>query len=133
MKFKCRVWNGETFISPDYVDRNGVAWWKENSIPESSEELEQFTGLKDKNGEEIFEGDILRFPPDDKWDEENYMAYEVFYHDNDLCDRHVGFQMNRTHCYGNVAGGSINGRMIPKVTAKMEIISNIHETKQKEN
>ena len=65
-RFKFRVWNGETMISPDYIDRKGFAHWKEDSIPVSSNKIMQFTGLKDKNGKEIYEGDILRFA--DKWE-----------------------------------------------------------------
>jgi hypothetical protein len=56
---KFRVWNGEDMISPDRIDRDGTAWWKENSIPTCSKELMQFTGLLDKNGVEIWEGDVL--------------------------------------------------------------------------
>ena len=58
---KFRVWNGEQMVSPDYIDRQGVAHWKENSIHTSSQNLLQFTGLTDKNGKEIFEGDIVKF------------------------------------------------------------------------
>ncbi len=47
-------------ICPDYIDRDGIAHWKENSIPESTNKIMQFTGLIDKQGKEIYEGDIIR-------------------------------------------------------------------------
>jgi uncharacterized phage protein (TIGR01671 family) len=57
---KFRVWNGVQMVSPDYITRDGIAWWKENSIPTSSDKLMQFTRLSDKNGKEIYEGDIVK-------------------------------------------------------------------------
>lgn len=62
-EIKFRVWNGEQMVSPDYIDREGVAHWKENSIPSVSYQIMQYTGLKDKNGNEIYQGDHLFVSP----------------------------------------------------------------------
>ena len=59
-EIKFRAWDGEQMVSPDYIDRRGVAHWKEHSIPSSSDKVMQYTGLKDKNGKEIYEGDIVK-------------------------------------------------------------------------
>ena len=59
-EIKFRAWDGEKYISPDYITRDGVAHWKEDSIPTRSTIIEQFTGLHDKNGKEIYEGDLMR-------------------------------------------------------------------------
>ena len=59
-EIKFRAWNGEQMVFPDYIDRNGLAWWKENSIRTNSDKVMQFTGLTDRNGTEIYEGDIMQ-------------------------------------------------------------------------
>ena len=59
-EIKFRAWNGETMVSPDYIDRDGFAHWRENSVPTGTDKVMQYTGLKDKNGMKIYEGDIVR-------------------------------------------------------------------------
>ena len=60
-EIKFRAWNGEQMVSPDYITRDGIGYWREDSIPCYSEDLMQFTGLKDKNGIDIYEEDKLLF------------------------------------------------------------------------
>jgi YopX protein len=61
MNIHFRCWNGEEMVWPDYVDRVGIAHWSENSCPASSGETMLWSGLKDKNGKEIYEGDLLQY------------------------------------------------------------------------
>lgn len=91
--------------------------------------IEQYTGLKDKNGNEIYEGDILREPAKNDWEAVNYAAYEIFFHDGDEAYVNIGFQMNRMHFHGSVCGGSLLMSFLPKWTKRLEIIGNIHVVK----
>lgn len=68
-EIKFRAWNGKQMVSPDYIDRKGVAHWKENSIPESSPKIMQYTGFSVK-GKDIYEGDILSGKWAVEWDNE---------------------------------------------------------------
>ena len=106
-EIKFRVWNGEQMISPDYITRSGVGYWKEDSIPCYSEELMQFTGLKDKNGVDIYEGDVLLYAGS---------KGEVYYC-NDNCMFLVRFKLNRSSW------------SFDSMDDIIEVIGNIHENK----
>lgn len=89
----------------------------------------QYTGLKDANGKEIYEGDLLRFPPKDQWEETNYASFEVFFHDGDCCDDHIGFQMNRAHYHGACCGTTF-WPFRPAWVNKMVVDGNIHDNQE---
>lgn len=106
---KFRVWNGEQMVSPDYIDRKGTAWWKEHSIPTTSDDIMQFSGLLDKNGKEIYEGDIIKYyQPYSKtththlvkWDEK-FAGFGLFENGNEWCKESDWVKIQDIEIIGN--------------------------------
>ena len=113
------------------VNVNGVIYsyifWQGNTTHVRTDSVCQFTGLHDKNGKEIYEGDILVKSNRSGWDLENFVAHEVFFHDNDMCESSIGFQMNRHHFQGSICGTNEYYKFIPKNTKQFEVIGNVFE------
>ncbi|WP_059140750.1 YopX family protein [Paenilisteria newyorkensis] len=83
----------------------------------------QYTGLKDKNGNKIFERDILRKPAETDWEKESYISYECWY--DERVGRYLGWRVANAVFHGNLCGGL--GEVSLENVHKYEIIGNIYD------
>jgi len=122
---KLAIWNPASIKSTKKQDGSvfisKMTYWMVD--PET---VGQWTGLTDKNGVDIYEGDELRFPAQSKNCEINFNSFEVFWHDNDCTPTDVGLVLGRLKTHGISAGGCFGFKLKPQDVGRMEIIGNIH-------
>ena len=109
-KIKFRVWDpkdGSWFWAPDELG-NMICCSDWDMFNPDDYQFEQFTGLKDKNGKEIYENDLLKFTyPFDK----NSTIGQVEWSDKD-------------------AGFILGISTLRKIAVKAEVVGNAHEDGQ---
>jgi uncharacterized phage protein (TIGR01671 family) len=120
MQLKFRVWNGEKYLprdsfclfptdDGDFEARSLESYGVLGDIP--NQKIEQWTGTKDKNNEEIYCGDIVK-ATSDEYSNENFIAHVIFDDGNYL-----------TYINSNDVRGVWSGENI-------EIIGNINENSE---
>ena len=112
-EIKFRIWN-------EY-DKKMIHWNKlleQNlanifTIPSYDKWLMQYTGLHDKNGKEIYEGDVVKFR---------------FKKDRTECEDLIGFMEYQTqYCAFKIVSSPINGAFRIDDEVIIEVIGNIYD------
>lgn len=128
---KFRAWDGETRTMHEDVGvyRNRITARDNESLLLGRHDypLMQFTGLTDKNGKEIYEGDVLRMKPA-VWTYSEHLL-EIIWE-----EKYATFQAMTRATLGHAPGTAKVGTPYSmSLSAQMEVIGNIYENPELHN
>ena len=104
----------------------GMKYFDLKDTSESNNTVMQYTGLKDKNGKEIFEGDIFEQPYNETYD---FARYSIYWREEQAqfwtdC---LALHHKETGYKDISRGGYCTGGISQKKMEELEIIGNIYE------
>ena len=122
-EIKFRAWDKDRkeFV---YISETDEGLWINDGIsttvmPNHSSNLEQYTGLKDKNGKEIYEGDIVEEDIDfNSKMTDGTFRYKVYWNEDELC-----------WSLDPIGSESIHNDLW-ELNSSRRVIGNIHENKE---
>ena len=128
-EIKFRAWDYDTqrmIFENDIVFHDGTAYASKRDYKDCISidmELMQYTGLKDKNGKEIYEGDIVL--ADNRGHNESRLHYIIEYDSTNTC-----FFGNVDNLVHNKYKNADHHQPMCDIRQNIEVIGNIYENKE---